>query len=438
MNRPLVAAIALAAIAAFPVAAWQRSHAAAAAPAQIPVAAAPHDYLDRDRLIAFYEREVARDPNDQITLRMLGSQYMLRFRERGDFGDVERAKAAGLRSLQLQPLGNDAADMGVASALLAFHEFHRALRYEREAVTAVPSNDGARAQIASLLMELGQYDRAAATLARPMGDGSDDTWASVRARYYELTGRLALARNLIGETAADVDRISAAPAYVRSWYHMRAAQLALEAGDDDAVANELAQSLYLYPHNAAALMVEAQWHRAHGRWQEALDAATRSADLYPLPQTLGYKADAQRALGDASGASQTDALIDAERHLYNVQGVNDRLLAMYYAQRAVHLDDALRMARADLQKRGDEIYADDTMAWVLAAMGRWHDASPYAALASRLGTEDPMLQYHAGVIALENGRIREGRERLARALRLNPNFDPFYADDARKRLAFGQ
>lgn len=429
MLRLVPAAIAFAAIAAWPAsllfAPGARSDAAAA-----PV---HRDYLDRDRTIAFYERESSADRDDQIALRMLAGQYLQRFRERGDLGDVERAKVAARRSLELQPYGNDAADATLASALLAYHEFSEALRYERDALASVPSNDDTRAQIASLLMELGRYAEADRVIAHPPQDPSP-SWKAVAARNDELHGRLTFARNEIREAEATVDGMLTVSAYTRSWFHLRAAQLAFEEGDGGTVGDELAEALRIFPDNAGALLFEAQWHRSHARWHEAFLAATRSAALYPLPQALGYQADAQRALGDDRAAAVTDGLIDAEQRLNNARGVNDRLLAAYYAQRRTHLDDALRFARADLAKRGDEIYADDTVAWVLASMGRWTEAYRYSRRATRLGTNDPVLLYHAGAIAMEAGNAPEGRRLLEAALRQNPNFDPFGAEDARRRL----
>jgi tetratricopeptide (TPR) repeat protein len=392
----------------------------------------PHDYDGRDRLVNFYERQSASTPDDQITLRMLAAAYMQRFRERGDLGDVTRAESAARSSLRLQPAGNDAADVTLASALVAYHRFSEALGYERDAIAAVPSNSDSRAQEASILMELGRYGDAARAL--PPADAGAGA-ATVRARFDELTGRLSLARNLIDRTTRDVDRTIAASAYTRSWYHLRAAQLAFEAGDDQSVAADLDESLRLFPDNAAAWMLRAQWSGCLHRWNESLAAASRSAALYPLPQALGYQADAQRALGDDRAATQTDALIDAERRLFNAAGVNDRLLAAYYARRGRLIGDAVRMAHADLLKRGDEVYADDTMAWALAARGDWRSAYPFAERATRLGSEDPMLQYHAGTIAMETGRTDEARRRLNLALQANPHFDPYYADDARRRLA---
>ncbi|MGA9943895.1 MAG: tetratricopeptide repeat protein, partial [Candidatus Cybelea sp.] len=130
-----------------------------------------------------------------------------------------------------------------------------------------------------------------------------------------------------------------------------------------------------------------------------------------------------------------DALIRAEQRLFNSQGINDRLLAIYYAEHREHLNDALAAARSDAAKRGDEIYADDTMAWVLAAMGRWNAARVYAQRAVRYETQDPELQYHAGIIAMHTGHIPEARYRLREALAADPQFHPVYAAEARRALA---
>ena len=98
------------------------------------------------------------------------------------------------------------------------------------------------------------------------------------------------------------------------------------------------------------------------------------------------------------------------------------------------LNDALRAAQSDYRKRGDEIYADDTMAWVLAAKGRWQAARTYAERAVRYGTQDSEVQYHAGLIAMETGHPLEATHRFTSALRVNPHCDPIDAGDARARL----
>src|ERR1700694_2302169 len=71
----------------------------ASARAVAPVAA---DYRYRDKTITFYEGRVRRDAADQISARFLANQYMQRFRESGDIGDVRRAIAQARRAIRLQ------------------------------------------------------------------------------------------------------------------------------------------------------------------------------------------------------------------------------------------------------------------------------------------------------------------------------------------------
>jgi tetratricopeptide (TPR) repeat protein len=400
-----------------------------------PLAPIQTDYLQRNALISFYEKQVRRDSSDQITRRMLGGEYLQRFRESGDLNDVTRAFVVANDSLRLQPQGNVQALGVIAASDIALHRFAAALAAEEAAVDAEPFDDNARAQVASILMEIGRYERAARILARPRQTDPNPTWMSIRARYDEITGNLAGARVQLEQAAAIVDRIVVIPAYTRSWYHAREGQLAFEAGDTANAVAQFDEALRIFPDNAMALLFEAKLYRAHRDWPRALAAATRSAELYPLPQALGYEADAQRALGDRAAAQRTDALIRAEQRLFNAQGVNDRLLALYYAEHREHLHDALVAAQSDLAKRGDEIYADDTMAWVLASLGRWNAARAYALRATRYDTPDPELEYHAAVIAWHTGHASEALRRLRAALAADPQFHPAYADDARRLLA---
>jgi tetratricopeptide (TPR) repeat protein len=411
---------------------WFASHRAqASGPAPAPIAT---DYRQRDEIIAFEEGALRRDPADQITQRMLGSEYLQRFRETGDLNDVSRALAVATRSLRFQPQGNVQALDVIASSDLSLHRFAAALTAQRQALAAAPFDDSARAQVASILMELGRYDSARSVLAHPAQRDSNPTWMSILARYDELSGNLTGARVQMAQATTIVDRMLSISAYTRSWYHFRDAQLAFEAGDAATAGTDFDEALRCYPSNAMALLYQAKLYRARRDWARALISAQRSAQLYPLPQALGYVVDAQRALGDANGARRTDALIRAEQRLFNAQGINDRLLAMYYAEHREHLSDALTEARSDIAKRGDEIYADDTMAWVLAAMQRWSEARGYAERAVRRGTADPEILYHAGVIAWHTGHGAQARRRLRAALALDAQFHPFYADDARRIL----
>jgi tetratricopeptide (TPR) repeat protein len=286
-------------------------------------------------------------------------------------------------------------------------------------------------------MELGEYARVPALLAQVKSDERNGiAIETLRARYDELTGRLAEARRLLHAAMIDYDaHFPDASAQARAWYHYRAGELAFEAGDvEEAIADER-RALEMFPNYNVAYTALARFELADRHPRGALQAAAKGAEITPLPETLGYKADAQRALGDADGAAQTADLIRAIERIGNAYHVNDRLIAIYYSEHGVRLDDALRIARREAALRGDEIYAQDTLAWAAAMDGHWSEARGAIAKAVRYDTEEPRLQFHAGMIALHFGDVAQAKRRLSRALSLNPHFHPAYADEARKTLA---
>ncbi len=93
-----------------------------------------------------------------------------------------------------------------------------------------------------------------------------------------------------------------------------------------------------------------------------------------------------------------------------------------------------RLRAGELAVR-DDIYAEDTLAWTAARAGHWAIARIAIAKALRFDTQDPRMQYHAGVIALHDGDRVAARRRFARALQLNPHFHPVEAGAARDELA---
>lgn len=427
-------ATAVAALLAWP--AFMRVDAASTESAPMPAwTAAPviADYADRDALVSTYEADEKRNPRDQIIATMLAGQYLQRYRERADVGDLLRAENEARHSLRLQPRYNINADMTMASALTAFHQMRPALAYAEEASRIVPSSFAPRATIANLDMELGDYSAARDELTlRPSDD--DPNWDISLVRYDELTGHLASARTIIDGVQRRMDEVVDNPAETRAWAHWRQGELAFVAGDTrDAIAH-YKESLAIFPgywHGYDGL-AKAYW--ALGDWPDALEYSAKGADVYPLPEVLGYEYDAQVALGRGADAAQTLDLIYAIERIGNAQGMNDRLIATFYADHRLRADDAVTIARRDLARR-DDIYAEDTLAWTLAAAGRWQEARVHSERAVRLGTEDARLQYHAAIIALHCGDRDEARKRLELALSNNPRFNPFQTVEAQQTLA---
>ncbi len=437
MTRPFFVTLAVAILtaAAWP---WFVSLRSAQANVELPTPApVTDDYRFRDKLVSFWEGAVnGHARSDMVSPRNLAEQYLQRYRETGDVGDVLRAVAMARRSLDVLPEGNVAADSALASALLTLHRFREARRYVRIAERYRPGDPALLTREASLDLELGEYERARELLSNvPTSKAlASSEWQTVQARYLEVTGHLGAARALIAQPASDLDSNVSAPAQARAWYHFREGEMAFEAGDGPEALAQEHEALVLYPRYADAFRALARFECAAKRYDACLIDATRSSDLVPFPEALGYKADAERGIGDAAGAAQTDRLIETVERVGNAQHISDRLLAIYYSEHRMHPADALQIAKNELSVR-DDIYSEDTFAWAAAMAGRWSQARIAGAKAIRFDTEDSRLQYHAGIIALHFGDRATAKVRLQRALALNPAFQATYADDARAQLA---
>jgi len=430
----LATALALAAVALWPTFVKGREAAARAAsfPTPAPLVA---DYRERDRTIAFWEGMVRKNlSDDMLSPRQLALQYLQRYRERGDLDDVLRAQRMAERSLREQPRGNEGALIALASVDLTLHRFKAALA-ETKRLERLDPGEQMRVREASLDLELGDYAGARRIIERlPPRKNFDIARDTLVSRYDELTGRLADARDLLERATADENAVLETPAQQRAWFYFRSGEMAFEAGDNDAAVALEDRALAVFPNYAEANRLKAKFLCALHRWQGCLDAAIASAAVVPYPETLGYEVDALRALGRADEAARTDDLIRVEERIGNAQHVSDRLLAIYYAEHRERTAAAYAIAERELAVR-DDVFTEDTLAWAAAMDGRWREARAAERKALRYGTENALFDYHAGVIAARFGDNAEAERDFERALALNASFHPFYADDARTRLA---
>ena len=409
------------------------SHATAGDPVAGPSPAPLRDDATiRARTIAFEESRLALDGQDQITPRLLAEQYLQRYRERGDVGDVLRAQAQAQRSLRVQPQGNVAALQELASAQLTLHRFHAALATARAARRLAPTDPSLAMGEASLDIEIGDY-AAARALVLKAGANADVT-AGVAARLAEVTGDLPRARTLLARDARRVDAIYGMPNERRAWYHVRLGELAFEAGDTDGALREESVALERFPDDAQALTDTARFDAALGRWSDARAMAEHAVRVAPSPENLGLLADAQQRLGDPAAADATRDEIVAVERIGDAQHLVDRLLAAYYADHGIRLGDACAIAERDARTRPD-VYAEDTLAWAAARAGHWDVARDAARRAVAWDTADARIWYHAGVIAEHDGDAARALADDRHALALNPQFQAAFADDARIRMA---
>jgi len=113
--------------------------------------------------------------------------------------------------------------------------------------------------------------------------------------------------------------------------------------------------------------------------------------------------------------------------------IYNRELAYFYADHDMKLEQALDLAKKELEVRKD-VYAYDVLAWALLKTGSPREAVAAITEALKVGMREARLFFHAGMIHHELGDAEQTRHYLGLALATNPHFHPFHSETARRVL----
>jgi tetratricopeptide (TPR) repeat protein len=394
-------------------------------PADAVADARPLDEIDA--AIGVWTANLDAEPADFIAAVHLGELYLARTRLSGDLADGTRAANAADRALAIDA-SLLAARLLHAQAAHAAHDF-RAAEADALAVLAdAPDAPEALAVLGDARLELGSYDLAADAYARLAELASAPAVDARLARLDAMTGRLDEGRRLAADAtsaALDIDQPTAL-----AWYHGLEAALAFQAGDLVTAESQWREALSLWDGSAAAHAGLGRTLAARGDLAAARISLERAVAIQPQPDALALLIEVQARVGDAAAAAISRDTLLALGEL----GSADRQLARFLADRGEDPERAIALARADLAVRGD-VHAHDTLAWALLAAGDVDAAESEMQRALAVGTEDALLDYHAGMIAAAAGRTADAMALLEAALERNPGFDLAGADRARTTLA---
>ena len=160
---------------------------------------------------------------------------------------------------------------------------------------------------------------------------------------------------------------------------------------------------------AEAGLAKIAWARGHV--DRAIRGYRRVVARYPLPEHVIALGDLYSIEGRTAQADDAYALARAEAALFRSNGVNvDVELALFEADHGEPVA-ALADARAGWRSR-HSIHAADALAWALYRNGLARPAARLERQALRLGTQDALSFYHAGMIALRLGNRDEARRML--------------------------
>jgi tetratricopeptide (TPR) repeat protein len=221
--------------------------------------------------------------------------------------------------------------------------------------------------------------------------------AHIRWLKGDLAGAVELMR-LAASAASPVDPESAA------WANTRFAFYHLQAEDFEAAHRVCDMALNFQKDYAPALLLRGQVFLAEGEAAAAIEPLRRASELIPLPEYQWTLAEALRAQG------RTNEAFAIEKKLRQTGAAADpRTFSLFLATRSNQGQTALRLARRELNERGD-VFTHDALAWSLQAAGQIEEALSHMEKALAEGTQDARLSFHAAVIAAKAGRQEEARQ----------------------------
>jgi tetratricopeptide (TPR) repeat protein len=382
---------------------------------------------DTQAEIAGLQEELRADGSNVKALDTLGLAYLQRVRETGDATYYGKADGILHEALHISPT-DLIATAGLGQLALSRHRFRLALSLGERAKRISPTTAGVYGVVGDAQIELGRYTQALATFDH-MNAIKPDVASYARVSYArELIGRVAEAERAMSLAAsAAIGEHEAS-----SWTHVQLGLLYLNSGHAQRALVEMQHALQLFPDYYLALDGMAQAQAGLGHPRTALTFEQAAVDRVPLPQYVGYLGDLEHALGMQKAATREYALIGVIEKLLAANGVrNDLDIALFDVDHGIALKHALVLARRGYAER-PSIVGDDVLAWALARNGMCREAMQYSKRALRLGTKDPVKDFHRGWIDACLGNRSEARVFYRRALALNPEFSILWASVARK------
>ena len=353
------------------------------------------DAAVRDADIAFFEARVQRDPYGARDRAALGALYLARARAQGSEADLERAEALARESWERRDKRNPDALPLLIGALMAQHKFGEA-RTAAVTLDRVDPSTVATATLGEIDLELGRYTEADSLFASLSVQRTAPAVAPRYARWLELNGRSAAARDLLNAMRTSALGGYRTPASQLAWYDLRIGDLAYRNGRADLAEAAYQRGLAAQPEDPRLLTALGQLRGAQGRWRETIALGEQALASLFDPATLGLLSHAYLALGDSV---QSEEYAHAtEVAVSRSPGAFHRGWALFLLDRGRQVDTILARARSDLRTRKD-VYGYDLTAWALYRSGHPRDAMTMIDSALARGTRDATLHYHAARIA---------------------------------------
>jgi tetratricopeptide (TPR) repeat protein len=386
-------------------------------------------WTSTDLLLERLQEQLRSYPADQDAYLKLGSAYLQKARETGDPSFYARGEEALLKARELDPDSAQAMTL-LGAVALGRHEFQKALEWAERSLEINPSYAAAYGVLGDAQVELGRYEAAFVSFQR-MVDLKPNLDSYARVSY---------ARQLTGDVEGAVAAMQRAVASSRpetegaAWARVQLGDLYFNSGRTDEAAEQYEAALTDFNDYHLALAALAKVRAAQGQYNEAIQLYEQAVAIIPQPTILAALGDLYARTGSPA---QAELQYDTVEFIGKLSSFNQQLynreLALFYADHNIKLAEALKLTTQEIKVRQD-IYGYDALAWALFKNGHLDKAAEAIAAAMKLGTQDPSIYYHAGMIYYRLGEQQQAGQYLQQALKLNPHFSIQQADEAKRTL----
>ncbi|MDC4223588.1 MAG: tetratricopeptide repeat protein [Candidatus Manganitrophus sp.] len=390
----------------------------------------PESALTTDQKIALLEKQIIKAPPSIPVRNRLAWAYIQKGRETGDVAYFTRAERLLEKSLAQTEANGEVLGLRAWVALFK-HEFKEAAVWGEKARAAQPKVSFHYGILSDAYLEMGDYPRAIEA-AQTMIDlnpdqGSFSRAAHLRSLHGDPEGAIELWQKAIHAGAPAAENTA--------WCQVELGDEFFNIGRLKEAERAYQEALKTFPgyHRAAAGL--ARLRTAAGKEAEAITLYQQAIESIPYPHYFASLGDLYSKRGKTEEARKQYALVEQIAKLDQVnQVLYNRDLALFYADHDRNLEEALRLIEREAAVRKD-IYTYDALGWLYYKSQRYSEADRAIMEALRLGTKDPRLLYHAGMIARAAGKEKKAKRLLNQALALNPHFHPAYAQNAQQTLA---
>jgi tetratricopeptide (TPR) repeat protein len=376
------------------------------------------------------QKILAKQPNRYQAHNDLATAFVRRARETGDISYFGQAQQAIESSLKIQPR-NFEAQQAQVDLLLAEHDYREALEQARSLNHRMPDAVLVWGYMAEAQAGLGDYQKAEESAQwmmnlRPGNLPAYLVGADLREDWGDLDG----AQEYLSKALQQTPPFEAEET---AWILTRMARIQRQSGRSDAAETQLQKALKIFPDYYLSLEELAEVRLGQHRYSEAVDLLEKRNRNFPSAASDYLEARAYEGAGRTADAAKLYAEFEREARAKISQPDNANLeLIAYYADHAHQPQEALRIARLQIENRHD-VWTLDAHAWALYANGRYAEAGQQMEKALDIGTRDAVLFYHAGAIEAAIGQKSEASRFLQDSLELNPASE--VSDTARRAEA---